>query len=59
MSWSAKQAEKVSKIAEDASGLTATITIRVRACGTIRAEVNQTPVWPEHPESGVPEAAIA
>jgi hypothetical protein len=28
MSWSAKQAEKVSKIAEDASGLTATITIR-------------------------------
>jgi hypothetical protein len=59
MGWTVEQAKSVSRIAPTpkGKGLTATITITVRDSGM--TEVNGTPVWTAHPETGVAEAIAA
>ena len=59
MGWTVKQAQKHSVIAETpkGKGLTATIKVTVRDSGV--TEVNGTPVWTAHPETGVAEAIAA
>ena len=54
-----EQAQKVSEIAPTpkGKGLTATIKVTVRDSGV--TEVNGTPVWTAHPETGVAEAIAA
>ena len=59
MDWTVKRAQKSSVIAEtpNGRGLTATIKVTVRDSGV--TEVNGTPVWTAHPETGVAEAIAA
>jgi len=59
MGWTVEQAQKVSEIAPTTKGkgLTATIKVTVRDSGV--TEVNGTPVWTAHPETGVAEAIAA
>jgi hypothetical protein len=56
MGWTVEQAQKASEIAPTpkGKGLTATIKVTVRDSGV--TEVNGTPVWTAHPETGVAEA---
>jgi hypothetical protein len=59
MGWTVEQAQKASEIAPTpkGKGLTATIKVTVRDSGV--TEVNGTPVWTAHPETGVAEAVAA
>jgi hypothetical protein len=59
MGWTVDQAKKASQIGPTPNnkGLTATIKITVRSSGI--TEVNGTPVWSAHPETGVAEAIAA
>jgi hypothetical protein len=59
MGWTVEQAQKHSVIQEtpNGKGLTATIKVTVRDSGM--TEVNGTPVWTAHPETGVAEAIAA
>ena len=59
MGWSVKRARKYSEIAPTphGTGLTATIKVTVRDSGV--TEVKRSPVWTEHPETGVTEAIAA
>ena len=59
MGWTVEQAQKVSEIAPTpkGKGLTATIKVTVRDSGV--TEVNGTPAWTAHPETGVAEAIAA
>lgn len=59
MGWTVEQARKASQIAPtpQGKGLTATIKVTVRDSGV--TEVNGTPVWTAHPETGVAEAIAA
>ena len=59
MGWTVEQAQKASQIAPtpNGKGLTAMIKVTVRDSGV--TEVNGTPVWTTHPETGVTEAIAA
>jgi hypothetical protein len=59
MGWTVEQAQNASEIAPTPKGrgLTATIKVTVRDSGV--TEVNGTPVWTAHPETGVAEAIAA
>jgi hypothetical protein len=59
MAWTIEQAKRASVIAPTpkGKGLMAKITITVRDSGI--TEVNGTPVWTAHPETGVAEAIAA
>jgi hypothetical protein len=59
MGWTVAQARKASEITPTPKdkGLTATIKVTVRDSGV--TEVNGTPVWTAHPETGVGEAIAA
>jgi hypothetical protein len=57
--WTVRQAQTASEITPtpNGKGLTATIKVTVRDSGV--TEVNGTPVWAAHPETGVAEAIAA
>lgn len=59
MGCTVEQARKTSEIAPtpNGEGLTATIKVTVRDSGV--TEVNGTPGWTAHPETGVTEAIAA
>jgi len=59
MGWTVEQARKASQIGPtpNEKGLTTTIKVTVRDSGV--TEVNGTPVWTAHPETGVAEAIAA
>lgn len=59
MGWTVEQAQKhsVIKLTPKGKGLAATINVTVRDSGV--TEVNGTPVWAAHPETGVTEAIAA
>ena len=59
MGWTVEQARKVSEIelTPRGKGLTATIKVTVRDSGV--TEINGTPMWTAHPETGVGETIAA
>jgi hypothetical protein len=59
MGWTVEQAQSHSVIAPTPKGKGLTVTIKVTVRDSGLTEVNGTPVWTAHPETGVAEAIAA
>jgi hypothetical protein len=59
MGWSVDRARKYSAIAPTPHGKGLTATIEITVCDSGVTEVNRSPVWTEHPDTGVTEAMAA